>query len=30
MENSGMHYDPKIAEIFYEVRHLFKAVRAGL
>ena len=28
MENSGTHYDPKIAEVFYEARELFKAVKA--
>jgi putative two-component system response regulator len=30
MEKSGAHYDPKIAEVFYEAREHFKAVRAGL
>jgi putative two-component system response regulator len=30
MENSGVHYDPKIADVFYGVREQFKAVRAGL
>jgi putative two-component system response regulator len=29
MENAGSHYDPKIAKVFYEVRDLFKAVKAG-
>jgi putative two-component system response regulator len=29
MQNSGTHYDPKIAEVFYEVRDLFKSVRMG-
>ena len=29
LENSGTHYDPKIVEIFYEVREQFKAVREG-
>jgi len=28
MENAGTHYDPKIAEIFFDVRELFKEVRA--
>jgi len=28
MENAGTHYDPKIAEVFYEVRDLFKEARA--
>jgi len=30
MENAGTHYDPKIAEVFYKVKDLFKTVRAGL
>jgi putative two-component system response regulator len=30
MENSGTQYDPKIAEIFFEVREKFKAVRESL
>jgi putative two-component system response regulator len=30
MENAGVHYDPVIAEVFFEVRDRFKAVRAGL
>jgi putative two-component system response regulator len=30
MESSGAHYDPKIAEVFYEVKEQFKAVKAGL
>jgi len=30
MENSGTHYDPKIAETFFEVRDKFKAVRVKL
>ena len=29
MENAGTHYDPKIAEVFYKAKDLFKAVRAG-
>ena len=29
MENAGTHYDPKIAEVFYEVKDQFKAVREG-
>jgi putative two-component system response regulator len=29
MENSGTHYDPKIVEIFYELRDQFQAVMAG-
>jgi len=28
MENSGVYYDPKIAEVFYDVRDRIKAVRA--
>jgi len=27
MENAGTHYDPKIAEVFFEVRDLFKEAR---
>jgi len=30
MESAGSHYDPKIAEVFYKVKDLFKTVRAGL
>jgi len=30
MENAGIHYDPVISEVFYQVRDRFKAVRAGL
>jgi putative two-component system response regulator len=30
MENAGKHYDPKIAEVFYQVKDLFKAVRTSL
>jgi putative two-component system response regulator len=30
MENSGIYYDPKIADVFYEVRDRFKAVKAEL
>jgi putative two-component system response regulator len=30
MENAGTHYDPKIAEVFYEVRDQFRAVREGM
>jgi len=30
MENSGTHYDPKITEVFFAVKDLFKAVRAEL
>jgi len=30
MENAGVHYDPVITEVFFEVRDRFKAVRAGL
>ena len=30
MENAGSQYDPRIAQVFYEVRDLFKAVRAGV
>jgi putative two-component system response regulator len=29
MECSGTHYDPKIVAVFYEVRDLFKMVKAG-
>jgi putative two-component system response regulator len=29
MENAGIHYDPKIAEVFFQVKDLFKAVRTG-
>ena len=27
MQNAGTHYDPKIAEVFYDSKDLFKAVR---
>jgi putative two-component system response regulator len=30
MDNAGVHYDPKIAEVFYSVKDQFKAVRANL
>jgi len=30
MQNSGTHFDPKIAEIFYEVRDQIKEAKAGL
>ncbi|MDR0502093.1 MAG: response regulator [Treponema sp.] len=30
MDNAGTHYDPEIANVFYEVKDLFKAVRAKL
>jgi len=30
MENAGTHYDPKIAETFYEVKDQFKLARAAL
>jgi putative two-component system response regulator len=30
MEGAGSHFDPKIAEVFYEVKDLFKTVRTGL
>ncbi|MDR1836979.1 MAG: response regulator [Treponema sp.] len=30
MEGSGAHYDPRIVDVFYEVKEQFKAVRAGL
>ena len=30
MQNAGTHYDPKIAEVFYAVKDLFKTVRAEL
>ncbi|MDR0322963.1 MAG: response regulator [Treponema sp.] len=29
MENSGTQYDPKIADVFYKVKDLFKAARKG-
>jgi len=29
MENSGTYYDPKIVDIFFELREQFKAVRMG-
>jgi len=29
MEDAGTHYDPKIAEVFYQVKDMFKAVRKG-
>jgi putative two-component system response regulator len=29
MENSGTHYDPEIAKVFYELRDQFQAVMAG-
>jgi putative two-component system response regulator len=30
MQNSGTHFDPKIAELFYEVREHIKSVKAAL
>jgi putative two-component system response regulator len=30
MENSGTHFDPKIVQVFYEVRDQFKSVKAEL
>jgi putative two-component system response regulator len=30
MESAGTHYDPEIAAVFFEVKELFKAVRAEL
>ena len=30
MENAGTHYDPKIAQVFFEVKDKFKAVRTEL
>jgi putative two-component system response regulator len=30
MENSGTHFDPKIAEIFFEVKDLLKKAKEGL
>jgi len=30
MENSGTHFDPKIAEIFFEVKDLMKKAKEGL
>jgi len=29
MDSAGSHYDPKIAEVFFQVKDLFKAVRTG-
>jgi putative two-component system response regulator len=29
MQNAGSHYDPLIADVFFKVKELFKAVRAG-
>jgi putative two-component system response regulator len=29
MENAGTQYDPKIAEVFFQIKDLFKAVRQG-
>jgi len=30
MENAGTHYDPKVADVFFNARDLFKAVRAQI
>ncbi|WP_461257976.1 HD-GYP domain-containing protein [Treponema sp. R80B11-R83G3] len=30
MENAGTHYDPKIAEVFFEVKDLFKEAKAHI
>jgi putative two-component system response regulator len=30
MENAGTHYDPKIAEVFFEIRDLFKEAKAHI
>jgi len=30
MENAGTHYDPKIAEVFFDVKDLFKEVKASI
>jgi putative two-component system response regulator len=30
MENAGAQYDPKITEVFYNVRDMFKTVKAGI
>lgn len=30
MQNAGTHYDPKIAEVFFGVKDVFREVRAGL
>jgi len=30
MQNSGSHFDPKITEVFYEVKDLFKAARVEI
>jgi len=30
MENSGVHFDPKIVEVFLEVKEMFEAVKSGL
>jgi putative two-component system response regulator len=29
MESAGKHYDPQIAEVFFQVKDLFKAIRDG-
>jgi response regulator RpfG family c-di-GMP phosphodiesterase len=30
MQNAGSYYDPKIAEVFFEVKDIFKEVRAHI
>jgi putative two-component system response regulator len=30
LQNSGSHFDPKIAQLFYEIRDLIKNTKAGL
>jgi len=30
MENAGTHYDPKITEVFFDVKELFKEARANI
>jgi len=30
MENAGTHYDPKLTEVFWDVKDLFKEVRASI
>jgi len=30
MENAGTHYDPQIAEVFFDVKELFKEARANI
>jgi putative two-component system response regulator len=30
MENAGTHYDPKIAEVFFQVKDMFKSIKVDL